>query len=211
MTTLTFLTPIHESHLNVMDRAMKSVDKAMSHAPDDFDWIHRMLIDSGQGRSATRNALMEAAEGEYVMWLDADDEVDPGLWDVFRTQLLEKPHRDALWGAIYTAKDGIRDGQTYPMTFDKLLNGHPARTLNIGYIIRREIQARFPWNTDMDCGEDQEMYLRLWSDDRLSCTKVTVPIYVNHRGQHSTGERCATGADWRRVVTDLQNDWRARA
>lgn len=211
---IAFLTPVGPGHQGLAQRAGASID---AHKGDiDAAWL--WMLDQGSGRSATRNALLDAVEtacpgADYLMWLDADDELHPDFGATVE-EVLRGPNGDrsidALWGSIYTNKEEERPGQYFDLDAHLIAHANPTRTLNIGYLIRPQAQLRYRWNEEMDCGEDFDMYLRLWSDPDLKCHKTRRFLYLNNRGEHSKGARAHTGADWRRAVASVQMDWQER-
>ena len=97
------LTPVHNADLMLLERAAASI-RAQEYEADRIQWIvgiHNMdeacrkeleevlsgktnhmvvfsLEEPTKKLGAIRNALLEHAEGEYLFWLDADDELLPG-------------------------------------------------------------------------------------------------------------------------------------
>jgi FkbM family methyltransferase len=109
-----------------------------------------------------------------------------------------------VWGAIYElAEDeehGIpREGQlTSITTVDELLANDPWITLQIGHFVKTDIALATPFDTRLDCGEDVDYYLRMWSKYR--CLKIAQPFFYNRRGRRATGPRAATDRDWRIAI-----------
>ena len=98
---VTVLTPVHQTDLSLLERAAVSV-KAQSYPSDRIEWIvgiHNMddayrkeaeerlgktenvqvfaLNEPTKTLGAIRNALLDRAQGAYLFWLDADDELTP--------------------------------------------------------------------------------------------------------------------------------------
>lgn len=165
------------------------------------------------GRGRARNMLVErgAERGaSHFFFLDADDLMAPDAFRGFHTALLAQPESEAVWGTIAeyrpTRTPLVRPAQVYPKSYAELIAVDPTRTLQIGYFVRTEVQRAHPWREDMNCGEDFEMYLRLWKAHR--CVKSPSVFFVNRRRMHSTGPKAATGGDWRRVVSAMLEDAR---
>ena len=137
------LTPVHNVDLKLLERAAASI-RAQEYEADRIQWIigvHNMdeayrkeLEDALLGKTdnmtifsleepaeklgAIRNALLEHAEGKYLFWLDADDELLPGCicravetMEQTGAELVRFPFREEVEeGAWYVSRrPGIRE------------------------------------------------------------------------------------------------------
>jgi glycosyltransferase involved in cell wall biosynthesis len=162
------------------------------------------LIDdtSGKyGRSVARNYGVQTSDAEWIFFLDADDLMHKNA---------KKAHKyfnqyDAIWGLI---NDGqVRIPQVRQVDFNTLLGHDPTQTLQMGHFVRRDVALNYPFDEALDCGEDFDYYLRIWSNE--NCIKIPHTLFVNRRGMHSTGPRSANGRQWRIAVKNLQDEWLA--
>ncbi len=204
------VTPIGPGHRQIFEAVCKpSVAVAMGYHMGPFTEITHLAMDDGEGRhgrSARRNTAIAEARTAGVDWLfflDADDVLAPNAFEAFGRALAADAGLDAIWGLIceYDA-DGapsLREGQPERLeTIDDFLAVPPYLAVQIGMFLRTDCAARFGFDTGMDTGEDYRLYLQLWRNCR--CAKVPEIFFINRRGQHSTGPRAATGADWSRSV-----------
>jgi FkbM family methyltransferase len=77
----------------------------------------------------------------------------------------------------------------------ELLSYDPWLTVQMGHFVRTAAAAENPFDERLDCGEDFDYYLRLWS--RYRCIKMPQPLFLNRRNAASTGPRSATPGQWR--------------
>lgn len=212
------IVPVGPGHKETSLRAIHSVEIAISNGTGAFDSVEVIAQDDslGQGRSRARNlAVVEAGKrkADWIFFMDADELMAPNAFNEVQHLLLDY---DAIWGAIYeanleTQQATRRNNDVAPIdSLEQVLLNHPFLTLHNGHFIRYSVALEHPFNTEMDCGEDFEYYLRVWRDSR--CIKIVPPLFFNVRGQHSTGPRAATGKDWNEAMPQvftafcLQND-----
>lgn len=212
------LTPIGPGHKDLVRDAMASVEAAWDLDRGPFEELEHHGTydhDGGRGRSAIRNELVrDAAAGgfDWLFFLDADDLLLPQAFRSLQEAMTRHPDADAIWGQIVeqVGKSAplVRPGQEYPKDLAELVGADPFRSLQVGYFVKAEVQARHLWREDMDAGEDFAMYLDLWRSER--CVKVPLPFFVNRRGLHSHGPRGSTGGQWRRSVLSMLEMEQAR-
>jgi len=200
------IIPVGPGHQELSQRAANSVERAIAHGTGRFAEVELLLQDDskGLGRSRARNLAVAAAKekgADWLFFLDADDLM---VEDAFENIAEHIDEQDAIWGAIYVAdlqtqQAHRRPNQVSPLTsLEQLLLNDPYLTLQMGHFVRQEVAARYPFDTELDSGEDFDYYLRVWKENR--CTKIDKPLFLNVRGQHSSGPRSATGADWRKAI-----------
>ena len=116
----------------------------------------------------------------------------------------------AVWGTIWEMRDGVmRERYQVPRidSYENLITFDPYLTLQISHFVRRQVAVEYPFNEEMNTGEDWDYYLRIWRNER--CLKCSRAFHINVRGQQSVGPRAATGKDWRAVVDKMLEDARA--
>lgn len=190
------IVPVGPSHEEV------AIEAARSAIALGFDVIP---IDDTQGllgRSKARNIGVKAATAEWLFFLDSDDLMHKDAKKAFKYM----KDFDAIWGLIQT-EEGKRVPQVRKVDFQTLIKHEPTQTLQMGHFVKRKTALKYPFNEDMDCGEDFDYYLRIWRHER--CIKIPHTLFVNRRGIHSKGPRSANGQQWRTAVTNLQAEWLA--
>ena len=204
------VVPVGPGHEYLVEDCIESVQEAFARDHGPFAELSVVRIDDTQGllgRSEARNrGVGEAGRlgAQWIFFLDADDVMH---LDAFASVAPHVGEWDAIWGAICElAPDEIggviRPGQIEEIRgIADLLVHEPWLTLQMGHFVRTRVAQDNPFNVGLNCGEDFDYYLRLWSTCR--CTKLPVPLFYNRRGFQSTGPRSATGKDWMRAVTSM--------
>ena len=201
------IIPVGPGHEEVFNRAAQSVAIASEYADVNVRLLKIQDPHGECGRSAARNYGVGQATSEWLFFLDADDLMHP---DALR-QLIEPAttENDAIFGLTTELVGGnILTRYQVPSisSYADLIRYEPYLTVKMGHFVRREVALKVPFDEDMDCGEDWDYYLRLWKG--FNCVKINSPLFIKVRGQHSTGPRSATGADWNTAVDALLEDAR---
>jgi hypothetical protein len=194
---LAIIIPIGPGHDVVAKHAALSVQQAAVYGSGPFAQVDLIPMDdrAGNGRSKARNAglarAIESKQSDWIFWLDADDFLDTRALARMDSHLLDS--YDCVWGRI-TTQAGYRQNQVTPLCYKDMIDNDPFYTLQMGFFCRASVAQQELWNEEMDCGEDYELFLRLWRSYR--CTKVSWPLHLHRGGHHSTGPRSATGRQW---------------
>lgn len=134
----------------------------------------RVLHVQPAGRSAARNAGVEAASAPFVAFLDADDVSLPGRLQRQRTALLDAPEAVLCFGAVdAVGPDSTRlDAETAAErerfaalvrrrpTYESLLVDCPIYT-SATMVVRDAFLEAGGYDTAIDAFEDLDLYLRL--------------------------------------------------
>lgn len=208
------ITPVGPGHQEIVKQAAASVLKAKMAKPGIFTEITHAIIDDTQakiGRSAARNKAIKDAKKRGIEWLfflDADDLVTENLFEDVAPYLNSY---DAIWGQIVQMDPGKqtlreRIPQFAPKSFEDFVALPPFQTVQMGHFVRTRVAAKNLFDTSLDAGEDVDYYLRVWSSKR--CIKTPKFFFINRRGQHSTGDRSATGVQWNETTDRLIQKWK---
>ena len=198
------LMPVGPGHEDVHQRALESVRIACEYSIGEFSDVRvRMADDTAgeMGRSAARNTLVAASDADWLFFLDADDLMHPKC---FENVVENLSLHEAIWGQIMEYSEGVmypRYQVPYLDSYESLIQTDAYLTLQMGHFVRRNVALDYPFDEDMNAGEDWDYYLRVWQ--AASCVKVDRPFMINVRGEHSVGPRAASGAQWRAVVDPM--------
>ena len=85
-----------------------------------------LLVARGNSPSAQRNAAVQEARGEYILFLDDDSEPMPGLLDLYRAVLEDDPAIGAVGGPAVPRADGVFQRVTALLLGETLVMGRSA-------------------------------------------------------------------------------------
>ena len=187
------ITPVGPGHEEV---AIEAITSAMALG---FEVIPIDDTEGKLGRSKARNIGVKMSTAEWLFFLDADD-----IMHKDAKKAKKFTQYDAIFGLINDGK--VRVPQVRQVDFKSLLRHPPAQLLQMGHFVRRRVALNYPFNEALDCGEDFDYYLRVWRDN--NCIKIPHTLFVNRRGNHSTGPRSATGRQWSEAVSLIQAQWK---
>ncbi|AWK90046.1 FkbM family methyltransferase [Azospirillum thermophilum] len=207
--------PVGPGHEAQSRQAINSIMAAAQTDPGPFTDFDCVVIDDtagSKGRSAARNeGVREAAArgADWLFFLDADDLMTP---QAFQQMAPHMDRADAVWGLILESVDDQPGQETVTgrirlpqlpriETLEDLLLHDPYVTLQMGHFVRTSVALATPFDETLDVGEDFDYYLRVWGSAR--CVKIPTPLFLNRRGQHSTGPRSGSGGDWRASVEQV--------
>lgn len=176
---------LHEAIASVHDQTVSDWEMVIvdDHSPVDLSplkaaWPNvRWLEAEGQGVSAARNQAAKAAQGNFLLPLDADDKLVPTALEKFRTAWPGK-------GIVYS--DVVMFGQDYSRVylapdydFIKLLT---ATYMTVGCLHRKADWERVGgWRQDMTQGlEDWEYWIAL-GEAGVCGTHIAEPLYWYRR------------------------------
>lgn len=138
-----------------------------------------------QGVSAARNRGAERATGDWLIFLDSDDELLPSALADFSKAIREKPSASILLGGYYLKKNGL---ETKFVPEDGRYIGHLSGSF---VILRKVFQEVGGYDGHLKFAENTELFFRL---DRMQPEKIEVPVPVLRYYQNSSGGNSNLGA-----------------
>ncbi len=174
-------------------------------ANGDQDLTIRVFARENQGVSATRNFGIRQAKGEYLMFLDSDDTVEPDLVSVLYRTLVENHGDVSLCGltmdyenhqTIYPEK-ATRFNTNGVGAVREILNTRNVIAGPVCKLFQRDLLEEDPFPEDLTYGEDAVAMVKALKKANVAAFN-TRPLYHYRRRKES-----ATGGDFEPKQLDL--------
>ncbi len=176
--------------LIVVDDGSTDATAARVHAFDDGR-IRYIAHEMRRGVSAARNTGLDAAKGEYITFLDADDLLGKESLQARKTYLDRHPHCDVVDG-IFSVVDETNTTvkRTYRPYYEgvllpRLVAMDDRVFFNVGYFVRREAIEGVRFDEEMHYLEDLLFYLEAASRKPLRYGYVASEVYRYRQGHLS--------------------------
>ena len=151
-------------------------------------------LDENRGASRARNAGIERSRGDWVAFLDSDDEWEPAKLD----RQLGRARADPSAGLVYCGyerRDQVTEHRATPRwplhegdVLDHLLAGWRFPTA-LAMVRRAALLEVGGFSADLDCYEDYDLWLRLAAArHRFAVVDEPLVIKHHHAGDHASGD-----------------------
>jgi glycosyltransferase involved in cell wall biosynthesis len=151
-----------------------------------FPNIITYIYQQNCGAAAARNRGVQVVDGDYLLFLDADDRLLPGALQQFRQFQRQHPTADVICaGHVSVTPDGKREMQPFakPLTTNPLQNfmGYLRKQFSLlggGMLLRRYLFARLRYPEEFRNAEDMVLFAHaLASFHCVSFAEPVVEIY----------------------------------
>lgn len=97
----------------------------------------KLIVKLNGGVSSARNVGLENSSGEYIYFLDADDQLHPLFFSRIKADLALSPMSDAIWGTLAILKKEIRPCYSgmQTLTYDSLANLFNTRAFHLSCLL----------------------------------------------------------------------------
>jgi glycosyltransferase involved in cell wall biosynthesis len=167
----------------------------------------RWLWQDHRGPAAARNRGVEAADGDLIAFLDADDLWHPTKLERQTSRLRADPRLDAATGRVQCVTPGPSGGAP-------LVNVGPPRLLPLlgALVVRRPVfETVGPLDESLRLGEDLDWFMRARELGVRTEVVDDVVLYYRLHGGSTTYGRAPSEIGYARAVKNLLELRRARA
>lgn len=162
-----------------------STDNSVAQVEAIYDSRIRLLRQENGGPSKARNTGVKNAKGEWIVFLDADDELLPGALTIFHN--LSESHQEIelfCCSSIYCI-NGKQQGEPFKFKEGILKNPYAALFLHYyaartgDFMCSRRIALICPFNEEIRRFEDVECLFRMYKKTKVYL--LPVPVMIENR------------------------------
>jgi len=169
--------------------------------------VRFLRLEKNQGQCAAMNAGIKAARGEWMCFLDSDDEY---LDTCIEKQMAVVQAADSeLLGVVYVLSgERTPDGRMIPAHFNTLQGDVYAGALTQGYVapsitllIRRTcFDTVGLWDTEFRCFQDDDLCIRLAKQYRFEVVREVLAVVHRDAAGQLTRNRSQYAAGWYQLI-----------
>jgi len=150
----------------------------------------KYYLQENQGPATARNYGAKLSLGEYLFFLDADDEMSPNSLKFLRKRLADSEHPDVFFGDhISTSPDGVASysfTNPLPESNEKRFSAYIFKKLNLSHcakFVHRKVFDKISYPVELRSSEDIPFMAKLLAI--YECELVRFPMTVVHKHEDS--------------------------
>jgi len=186
-------------------------DYSISNIPIKFE-----KLDKNSGANVARNRGLTLADGDFITFLDSDDEYLPDRLEVMTDLLVGTDYVGGAHGYTIINRSNIQTLTNPPegkIELDLLRSGNPIGTLSSTIFTHDVIKKVGGFDTNFPSSQDYEFYLRVLDCGDLVGTSSTLLRYYRRDDAISANPKAKATAQsllWEKHGDKLSDDLRAR-
>lgn len=157
----------------------------------------RIVRQKNSGAAAARNRGISEARGEWIAFLDADDEWLPHRLEAQGRALSAHAEVGFCWGVFH--RRCVEEGSSELMfprgMTDRVLKLSPSEVFDVAYRIqtstvlaRRDLLLESPFDAGLRTAEDRDVWIRLLLRTPAICVGEALAVHHEHRGSLSNSD-----------------------
>lgn len=193
--------------LILVDDGSRDTSGSICDAYAEQDARIRVIHQKNAGVSAARNAGMDQARGEYLLFVDSDDSIEPEMMDTVRSYAASESC-DAVISGLRVFKAGVyvrtenaaHAGCFGPEIWNSICEDSKPFGWVIGRILRTEVvrENKLCFNERMNSQEDLDFLLSFYA----CCERIGIMAYAGYRYNYALGKR--TPQAWNYIANQLK-------
>lgn len=188
-----------------------STDNSLNIIREFTDERITVISKQNEGVSSTRNRGLDIAKGEYVLFIDSDDWIEPNMLEVLVRNILQTNADISCCQYDYKSKKTIqnleiwnKDKVTKEFLKHKLING-----ALVNKLIKYELVAKAKFDSQIHYGEDALFIWDVLKETERLCITNQVLYHVTLHADSSTGGgfraiRMESHQVWENISSDLK-------
>jgi len=182
----------HDYEIVIVDDG--STDSSLAIIRQFDDKRIKIIQQVNSGPSVARNNGVRHANGEWIFYIDADDELEPNALSLFASLSEQKTGINFIACNYYVECNGVRAKRSNLFTDGIVGNNFRAwffsRLLPCqgSYILKREVALKHPFPTTLKRWEDASMLFDIFKEEQV--LRNNTPVFTYHRDYSQASRKC---------------------
>jgi glycosyltransferase involved in cell wall biosynthesis len=167
----------------------------------------KYFLQKNQGPAAARNKGVELSLGDYLFFLDADDEMAPSLLSKMRKKISDKSSVDVIFGdhisIDHNGESTYSTTSFLPKTREKCFKAYIFKKLNLSHcakIVNRRVFEKISYPVELRISEDIPFMAKLLAT--YECVLISIPMAIVHKHQNSLRHNTAYAKEFGESIAD---------